>query len=180
MYIIYVLGYLLPWRITTGPDAEGYLRRPHPKELEENRPGNNKCDEKLNKSKESETNNPTKKILYKEKKPKKEPDKTETKTETPAEREETKQEFCNETNKPTPIVMGRDHTTLEGDEVCPKHLNSSKRANTFAKETRDGGPDKDTRHDFKEQKQNGKHSPEITIRGKHSKDATTTIERNAT
>ena len=100
MYIFYILGYLLPWRITTCPDAEGYLRRPHPKGLEENRPGNNKCDEKWNKSKESETNNPTRRILYKDKKPKKEPDKTETKTETPAERKETKQEFLTKQTNP--------------------------------------------------------------------------------
>ena len=82
MYIMYILGYLLPWRITAVRDAEGYLHRPHPKDLEGSRPGNIKCDEKWNKSNESETNDPTRKILYKEKKPKKEPDKTEAKTET--------------------------------------------------------------------------------------------------
>ena len=145
MCITYILGYLLPWRITTGRDAEGYLHRPHPKGLEENRPGNNKCNEKWNKSNESETNDPTRKILHKEKKPKKESDKTET----PAEMEETEQEPCNKTNKLTPNMMERDHTTSEEDEVEPKHLDSSEMENTFAKKTGDKGPDKDTNHNFK-------------------------------
>ena len=99
MYMIYILEYLLPWKIIADQDAEGHLRLSLPKDLEENRPENHNHDEKWDKSNESETNDSTRKILYEEKEPKKEPDRTEAKTETTADGEETEQGLEDKTNK---------------------------------------------------------------------------------
>ena len=85
MYIIYILGYLLPWRIIAGSDRGRYLHLPHPIDPEGSRPGNNKCNEKWNKSSESKTIDPTKKLLHK----KKEPDKTGAETGNPDDMEGT-------------------------------------------------------------------------------------------
>ena len=64
MYIFYILEYLLPWKITAERDAEVYLHRFPPKDLEGSRTGNHNGDENCGKSYDLETNNSIKTVSY--------------------------------------------------------------------------------------------------------------------
>ena len=73
-------------------------------------------------------------------------------------------------------MMEGGYITTDEGEVELKHLDSPEMENTFTRKTVDKGPDGDTDHDPRKQKQYNEHHPKTSFQDKTSEETTTMIE----